>query len=214
MAAKFDPHFTMNRHKSPVKSRQTPAPGVFRIIGGQWRGRKLQFPATKGLRPTPDRVRETLFNWLAIPVRDANCLDLFCGSGALGLEALSRGAARCIFVDSEKQALQAIHTHISTLNAQGTTLHCRLPEGLETLKGRFNLVFIDPPYALAAVSECLHKLVHTHLLGDEAWVYIENSSSQPLPELPEGFSIYRHKTAGQVQYCLLHYQSGCVERAG
>jgi 16S rRNA G966 N2-methylase RsmD len=99
-------------------AKRAPRPGRLRIIGGQWRGRRLQFPAVEGLRPTPDRVRETLFNWLAPTIHGARCADLFAGSGALGLEALSRGAASCDFVDTSGAAVRAIASHLQSLDAE------------------------------------------------------------------------------------------------
>ena len=97
------------------------ATSQLRIIGGQWRGRKLPFPDRPGLRPTGDRIRETLFNWLEPHLQTAKCLDLFAGSGALGIEALSRGAAHCDFVDADQEAITAVGHHLNTLDASTST---------------------------------------------------------------------------------------------
>lgn len=198
----------MNHSKPPVNSQLSHLPSVFRIIGGTWRSRKFQFPATPGLRPTPDRVRETLFNWLAGSITDAVCLDLFCGSGALGLEALSRGAKHCTFIDAEQRALQAITQHLQALHCnQGSTIACTLPAGLNRLNIAADVVFLDPPYSLHCITDCLHTLVSMHLLSVDALIYIECSSQNPLPALPDNFHLYRHKRAGQVQYALLQYMA-------
>ncbi|CAA0116118.1 Ribosomal RNA small subunit methyltransferase D [BD1-7 clade bacterium] len=201
----------MKRQRSPAKSQQSQQASQFRIIGGQWRSRKLAFPANSDLRPTPDRVRETLFNWLQDDVHQANALDLFCGSGAIGLEALSRGAATCDFVDAAANATRAIHTHLQTLGtSQGKVHSGTLPSALSGLDACFNLVFIDPPYALAhLIPECLAALQASDSLADNAAVYIECAAATPLPALPPAFQIHRHKTFGQVQSCLLYFH---VER--
>ena len=119
-----------------------------RIIGGMWRGRKLRFPDRPGLRPTGDRVRETLFNWLEPELAGAHCLDLFAGSGALGIEALSRGAARCDFVDADREALTAVEQHLNTLDASDrSTLQCgSAAEYLSAAQGGWDIVFVDPPF--------------------------------------------------------------------
>lgn len=205
----------MNHSKLPVNSQQSHLPSVFRIIGGSWRSRKFQFHPTPGLRPTPDRVRETLFNWLADEIPDAVCLDLFCGSGALGLEALSRGAKHCTFIDAEPRALQAINQHLQTLHCtQGSTITCSLPEGLSRFNHVADVVFLDPPYSLPCITDCLNTLVSMHLLSNDALIYIECSSKAALPELPASFHLHRHKQAGQVQYALLQYAADaslCLE---
>ena len=197
----------MNRRKPPVKSQQSKGQSAFRIIGGQWRGRKLAFPATEGLRPTPDRVRETVFNWLSGELHNADCLDLFCGSGALGLEALSRGARHCIFVDVEPLATSTIQSHLQVLpGASGETINARLPEGLSKLKQAADVVFLDPPYALDCIAECIDYLLEHQLLNPQAWVYVESPSNALAPVLPECLHQHRQKTAGQVRYTLLRYQ--------
>jgi 16S rRNA (guanine966-N2)-methyltransferase len=194
----------MKRSKSPAKPTQS---GQFRIIGGQWRSRKLQFPAVEGLRPTPDRVRETLFNWLADDIQGATCLDLYSGCGALGLEALSRGAAFCTFADKSAPALNAINAHLKLLNGQGETLLGDLPTSLLGFKRTVNIVFIDPPYALDSHLACLNTLIAQQCLAPSTWLYCENASDKPLPPLPHGFELYRHKVAGAVQYALFRYQA-------
>lgn len=192
----------MNPRKSPAKPAES---GQFRIIGGHWRSRKLHFPAVDGLRPTPDRVRETLFNWLAPSIRGLHCLDLYCGSGALGLEALSRGAASCIFVDASSSAMAAIRQHLQQLQGNGAALLGQLPTALNMLEQPVDLVFLDPPYALDSHNDCLNALISKQLLREGAWIYCENASGQPLPPLPPACQLHRHKKAGAVQYALFRY---------
>jgi 16S rRNA (guanine966-N2)-methyltransferase len=180
--------------------------GELRIIGGKWRSRKLRFPELPGLRPTPDRVRETLFNWLAPVIAGAKCLDLFAGSGALGLEALSRGAASCCFVDAAKPAVEAIKAHLQTLRAEPQQVVLSTGESwLGSLKesGSFHIVFLDPPFASDLLAPAIQILAQPGMLASNAWVYIETDRDYALPVLPQGWNIYREKTAGQVCYRLL-----------
>ncbi len=176
--------------------------GSLRIIGGEWRGRRLNFPALNGLRPTADRVRETLFNWLAPRIQGARCLDMFAGSGALGLEALSRGADHCDFLELQASAANTIKQHLSTLKAggRGTVF------GADALKfeGKgYDIVFVDPPFAEELSEAALAHLLHSSLLAADARIYLELGRSQSLPPLEPGFEILRDKTAGDVRYLLL-----------
>ena len=174
-----------------------------RIIGGQWRGRKLSFPELPGLRPTPDRVRETLFNWLAPIVPGSHCLDLFAGSGALGLEALSRGAASATFVDSAPAVVRQIRDNLSLLNGNGVALQASALQWLQQGGNeRFDLVFLDPPFRQGLIDEVISPLLP--LLADEAWIYLETGRDEVLPALPEDWSLHRDKQAGQVSYRLYH----------
>jgi len=175
-----------------------------RIIGGEWRGRKLRFPDVANLRPTPDRVRETIFNWLMPMISGTRCLDLFAGSGALGLEALSRGAAITVFVDSHKKATQYIKEHLATLNiterAQVSTM-----DGMKYLKGeakKYDLVFLDPPYKLNFLEKAIPLLESNAWLTHDAMIYIEIEKRQALPALPENWKQIKEKTAGEVNYFL------------
>ena len=174
-----------------------------RIIGGAWRGRKLQFPDVAGLRPTADRVRETLFNWLQPSIAGARCLDLFAGSGALGLEALSRGAAEVVFVDRDPCAVEQIKSHINTLSAQGAQTVCR--DGLAYLRGSarpFDIVFLDPPYHQDLLRDCVQSLASQDWLAHGAAIYLESESDLTGLLLPEHWQLIRHKRAGQVHYGL------------
>lgn len=181
-------------------------PGELRLIGGKWRGRKLRFPSEEGLRPTSDRIRETLFNWLAPTIVGANCADLFAGSGALGLEALSRGAQRCDFVDKSSPVISQISGHLATLQANDTG-HCHRQAALDFLKGPstpYDLVFVDPPFRQGMVQAVCEALDTGNWLAPGATVYIETASDEALPELPAHWSIHREKTSGGVTYRTLH----------
>jgi 16S rRNA (guanine966-N2)-methyltransferase len=180
-----------------------------RIIGGRWRGRKLAFSPADGLRPTGDRVRETLFNWLAADITGARCADLFAGTGALGLEALSRGAALCDFVDSSRAALTAITEHLERFDAleQGCCHPGPAQQFLETATQPYDIVFVDPPFNLQLVSPTCNALVQGRLLRDDALVYIESEAKNPPPQVPPGWNLRRDKVAGGVAYRLFSVDS-------
>ena len=146
-----------------------------RIIAGQWRSRRIDFPDVDGLRPTHDRIRETLFNWLSPYIAGATCLDLFCGSGALGFEALSRGAAHTTFVDASRQAIEAVKHNVALLNAEGIELHrSKIPdERLHFSQSRFDVVFLDPPFAQGLIPEALSWLKESSLIDTETLIYFE-----------------------------------------
>lgn len=177
-----------------------------RIIGGQWRGRKLRFADGRGLRPTPDRVRETLFNWLMPYLPGARCLDLFTGSGALGLEALSRGASEVVLIDNNSKVISQMRDNLSLLEASNAeTVQA---DGVKYLKqnqpATFDIVFLDPPYADKLLPECIDLLEQGNWLKDDAWIYIELPSNEALPGLPANWQWHRNKQAGQVGYHLAH----------
>ena len=181
-------------------SRKRAARSQLRIIGGEWRSRRLAFTPAEGLRPTTDRVRETLFNWLAPAIHGARCADLFTGSGALGLEALSRGAARCDFVDSSAAAVRQVQAHLDTLGAASRG-HCHRRSALEFLAGcgdKFDIAFIDPPFGSGLVEPCCEVLASRQLLEKSAFIYIETAAQEVLPDLPQSWELYREKRAGGV----------------
>jgi len=176
-----------------------------RVIGGQWRGRKLQFPDRPGLRPTGDRIRETLFNWLGPHLHNAKCLDLFAGSGALGIEALSRGAAHCDFVDADREAITAVGRHLNTLDAtECSTVSCDIAARyLLQTHDTWDIVFVDPPFDARLGESTLTLLANSDRLAKASRVYFETSRSQPEP-VPEGrYDVLREKTTGDVCYRLL-----------
>ncbi len=175
-----------------------------RIIAGQWRGRKLPFPEVPDLRPTPDRVRETLFNWLAPIIPGARCLDLFAGSGALGLEALSRGAAQVVLVDKRAAVSKQLNANLELLqNAAARVVQAEALHYLQGPASAFDIVFLDPPYQAGLLSDCIEQLERGGWLTSHAWIYLETSSQSGLPPLPPNWSVYRTKTAGEVGYHLV-----------
>ncbi len=177
--------------------------GQLRIIGGDWRGRKLAFPAIADLRPTPDRVRETLFNWLQMNIAGARCLDLFAGSGALGLEALSRGASEVVFVEKSSKAANAIREHLALLKTgRGQVITSDAMAYLTTPAQPFDIVFLDPPYKLDLLSPCCQRLDTPGWLTPGAYLYIEAASQLTELPLPPDWSLMRSKKAGDVGYHL------------
>ena len=178
-------------------------PGKLRIISGKWRRRTLPVPPVEGLRPTPDRVRETLFNWLAADVEGARCLDLYAGSGALGFEAASRGAARVVLVERDARAVDSMRAQARMLEAhEMRVVQADVPSWLESPGEVFDIVFIDPPYASRDLGAVCARLDAGGWLAGEALVYLETADvPQPLP-LPAGWQVLRRQRAGRVRYHL------------
>jgi 16S rRNA (guanine966-N2)-methyltransferase len=176
-----------------------------RVIGGRLRGRKWRFPESPGLRPTPDRVRETLFNWLQMRIAGARCLDLFAGSGALGIEALSRGAAEVVFCDSDARAAGDLRDTLERfgLTAGTSVLKAAAHRALETVQGPFDVVFLDPPFDSGLIAPCVNALAHRRLLATDAFVYMEMPLREVLPPLPPAWTLHREGKAGEVGYYLL-----------
>lgn len=182
-------------------------PGSLRIIGGDWRSRKLPIAEVPGLRPTPDRVRETLFNWLQTEIPGARCLDVFAGSGALGFEAASRGAAEVVMLEKDRLAGKVLAENIRLLKADNIQLlQTDAMQWLEATGERFDIVFIDPPYASELQAQTCRLLEQQHWLNDNAYIYLELSSQQALPELPQNWQILKGKKAGEVGYYLIQRQ--------
>jgi 16S rRNA (guanine966-N2)-methyltransferase len=176
-----------------------------RIVGGDWRGRRLRFPDIAGLRPTPDRVRETLFNWLAPVIRGTRCLDLFAGSGALGFEALSRGAAALTLVERDRNAAQALRIAASELKAgpRAEIVERSAAAYLESAPAPYDVVFLDPPFDGHAVPATVATLVSRRLLRPGGYLYIEVPVAEALPPLPPGWRLHRSGRAGLVGYHLI-----------
>ena len=178
-----------------------PASNRVRIIGGEWRSRIIKFPARKDLRPTPDRVRETLFNWLGQELTGKNCLDLFAGSGALGFEAASRGAKRVVMVERDPVALRALEANVAVLAAQSVEL--RRADALEFLRadpGCYDVVFLDPPFRADCLLQVLLALIPR--LAPGAIIYVEAPAP---PALPADWEVWRSGRAGAVTYQLLKW---------
>jgi 16S rRNA (guanine966-N2)-methyltransferase len=189
------------------KQRAT-RPGRLRIVAGNWRSRLLDIADVEGLRPTAERVRETLFNWLTPHIAGARCLDLFAGTGALGLEALSRAAASVVFVEKSAVAARQLEKNIDILvGASGSATSVFCADALDYLRsaagGPFDIVFLDPPFAADMLAETCRLLAGSQLLADDALVYLELDRKEAEPELPDGWQIKKNKTAGNVRYMLV-----------
>ncbi|OUS14001.1 16S rRNA (guanine(966)-N(2))-methyltransferase RsmD [Gammaproteobacteria bacterium 53_120_T64] len=186
--------------------------GQVRIIAGQCRGRRITFPAVAGLRPTGDRLRETLFNWLATELRGARCLDLFAGSGALGLEAASRGASEVILLELNNSAARALGDNIELLKlTSATALNDSALNWLQHYprdNKPFDIIFLDPPFDSPLLNETLDILAQQlHLLAPEAMIYIEAPARQTMDAIPTNWQLQRQKTAGNVGYYLFRKQA-------
>ncbi|ADJ28600.1 16S rRNA (guanine(966)-N(2))-methyltransferase RsmD [Nitrosococcus watsonii] len=174
-----------------------------RIIGGLWRGRKVDFPARPELRPTPDRIRETLFNWLQPVISGARCLDLFAGSGVLGLEARSRGAAAVVMVEEDLRAYQAIQAQIEYFSAE--KIEVVAGDALAYLRGSaqsFDIAFLDPPFESSLLEPCCAYLEYGGWLTPGAYIYLEAWRRSPLPPLPVTWTLLHSKQAGEIGYYL------------
>ena len=176
----------------------------FRIIGGEWRSRRFAFPDNPALRPSPDRVRETLFNWLAPVIVGARCVDLYAGSGALGLEALSRGAAHVTFVDRDRAVIDAIDAHLKTLQCERA--HTRISEVGAFLAhapdAPVDVVFLDPPFGMGLAARTLAALAAQGWLRPGGYAYVETEAGLEV-ELPAGWRWHRQAHAGRVAYGLV-----------
>lgn len=176
--------------------------GRVRIIGGSLRNSRLQVPALEGLRPTPERVRETLFDWLAPVIVGARCLDLCAGTGALGIEALSRGAAGVQFVERDRRAAEALRANLARLGAgAGAVAVAEAQDYLHGAPQRYDVVFLDPPFDLDLWAPLARQLEAGGWLAAGALVYVE-SPERSEPELPPGWRIHRQGVAGAVRYAL------------
>lgn len=185
-------------------SRPRRNPNTVRIIGGIWRGRKLTFADAPGLRPTPDRVRETLFNWLQGRIEGARCLDLFAGSGALGLEALSRGARTAVLLEANPVVAKHLRVQAAMLGAH----HAQIEQidALAYLDGgsqAFDVVFLDPPFDAKLWTQTATLLARNGWLAPNAFIYVESSAQGESVQFPEDWETLRDKTAGDVRYRLL-----------
>lgn len=200
----------MNKPRKMTKSasaKGTRPGGVIRIIGGDWRGRKLPVLDIEGLRPTSDRVRETLFNWLQFEIASKRCLDVFAGSGALGFEAKSRGAAEVLMLEKSEAVARQLKQNAQLLKTQA--IEVQTTDSLQYLaypaKQTFDLVFIDPPFNQNLVQPTLDTLFANGWVNHQAWLYIEQEKSLDWPTLPSGWQIYREKTTSQTRFALWHH---------
>lgn len=175
-----------------------------RIIAGAWRGRRVHFPDLPALRPTPDRVRETLFNWLQHSIAGARCLDLFAGSGALGIEALSRGASEVVFVEQFPAAARTLQEQLVRLGGESKArvMEMGAARFLRTPAKAFDIVFLDPPFGTNALAEYVPMLDSGPWLAAGSLVYLENERSAGVPSLPAHWELLKSKSAGEVGYHL------------
>lgn len=194
-----------NKNHSSKKN----ASGSFRVIGGMWGSRRLNFPSIEGLRPTTDRVKETVFNWLATDITGAKVLDLFAGSGSLGFEALSRGATSLTSIERDRSAAQALRDNIELLDKQGNTqTEVIQADALVWLKQalaktvRYDLIFIDPPFRQGLLDECIELLNDSPILPQGALVYLELEQERNDLKTPAHWALLKEKIAGQVSYRL------------
>lgn len=197
----------MTRRFAAKQQRNRPAatPGRLRIVAGIWRSRVLGIADVENLRPTPERVRETLFNWLTPSIAGARCLDLYAGTGALGLEALSREAGEVVFVEKSRKAVDMLKTNVQTLDARGAVI--RHGDALDYLRATpdppFDVVFLDPPFADDRLAELCRLIEAGGLLAPGGQVYLEDDKLRDEPRLPDGWQVLKQKVAGNVRYALV-----------
>ena len=187
--------------KKPTQSARASS---IRIIGGEWRSRKLTVPDAPGLRPTPDRVRETLFNWLAPTIQGARVLDAFTGSGALFLEALSRGASTGVAIDANLDAVNNLRRNLALL--QGDDAEVLRADSLHYLSNKaeqgFDIVLLDPPFHQDLLLSACQLLEDNNWLNKDAWIYTESEQAPSRLGVPSSWRLHREKHTGQVHYAL------------
>lgn len=217
--------YSVEKTKSDMSKRpQSKAKlGSYRIIGGTWRSRRLSFPGLEGLRPTTDRVRETVFNWVNTEIQGAHVLDMFAGSGSLGLEALSRGAAELLAIEKNKQAVQALQANVDVLMPTpepGIAAKVIQADALVYIKSlktaqadaqivpqSFDLIFLDPPFRKGLLEEMIGLLDGHPILKEGVLIYIEREKDMMSLSLPEDWQLLKDKTAGQVVYQLFRVKN-------
>lgn len=178
---------------------------VLRIIGGEWRGRKIRFPPLQAIRPTPDRIRETLFNWLQDVTPGSRCLDLYAGSGAIGLEALSRGAREVVFVDVESAVVRHLGDILRELACdpgRSQVVRADARAFLARAGGPFDVIFLDPPFVAPVLPELCRRIEAGGWLRSGGLAYLEAPAAAGEPELPPGWTLLKSKRAGEVGYHL------------
>lgn len=179
---------------------------TIRIIGGDWRGRKLPVLNHEGLRPTQDRVRETLFNWLAADLAGSRIADLFSGTGALGFEALSRGAAQVDFIEKERRVANNLSENLKLLaDKRGKVYNTEAQKWINLQKpGSIDLIFLDPPFGQNLVQQILDQPEFINILAPNAKIYIEQEKSG---QIQTKFTLLKEKTTGSLIYSLYQYQT-------
>jgi 16S rRNA (guanine966-N2)-methyltransferase len=194
----------MMRTLASKSKRASGRRNAVRIIGGAWRGRRVQFPDSPGLRPTPDRVRETLFNWLQQSIAGTRCLDLFAGSGALGIEALSRGAREVVFVEQARDPARALSAELERLggSSRAHVIETAAQRFLAAPGEPFDGVFLDPPYGRGYLPECVAAIEAGGWVNAGGWVYLESECAAGVPAVPPHWDLVQSKSAGEVGYHL------------
>tara|TARA_R110000737_G_scaffold8048_4_gene23512 strand:+ start:415 stop:1005 length:591 start_codon:yes stop_codon:yes gene_type:complete len=194
--------------KVKKQSEKNSPKGQIRIIAGQYRGRKLPVLMAEGLRPTTDRVKETVFNWLMPYIQDANCLDCFAGSGGLGFEATSRGASSVTLIELNKSAAQQLKDNKALLNADNiTVVQQNALDFLQHNQQRYSLVFIDPPFRKGLAQQTA-MLLSEKGLTEDALIYVEMETDHNEQTMPDHWQLLKEKVAGQVVYRL--YQNSAL----
>ncbi|MCH7820379.1 MAG: 16S rRNA (guanine(966)-N(2))-methyltransferase RsmD [Proteobacteria bacterium] len=195
--------------KRSAKADKKSQRGRLRIVAGNWRSRLLDIADVPGLRPTSERIRETLFNWLTPRIAGTRCLDLFAGTGALGLEALSRGAASAVFVENSAIAANTLRKSIAALDTDAAKVYETEAFGflVDVDCGEFDLVFLDPPFADDRLGDLCRLLQKQSILAADASVYLEEDSSRPVLELPDGWQTLKTGNAGRVRYSLVRVRT-------
>ncbi len=194
----------MSHSKQQKRANKNPAlRGSVRIIAGKWKRRRLRVVDATGLRPTPDRVRETLFSWLGSRLKDSRCLDLFAGTGALGFEAASRGARQVVMVEQDPIAVSALRDSCAALNAKEIeVVKADALEWLDSGGAAFDIVFLDPPFGRFKPAELCSRIDRSGRLSPLGLVYLETGVGDPKPALPGGWRLLKSQRAGQVRYHL------------
>lgn len=193
---------TRSKRRKQIKKHSVPR-GSVRIIAGKWKRRRLKVIDLKGLRPTPDRVRETLFSWLAPRLKASRCLDLFAGTGVLGFEAASRGANHVVMVEQDPAAVSVLREGCSVLEAEEIeVIQADALKWLETDGRIFDIVFLDPPFGHFDAGELCARIDRSGCLNPSGVVYLETGRENPDPALPNGWRVLKSQRAGQVRYHL------------
>lgn len=185
--------------------------GKLRIISGKWRSREIRFDTGAGVRPTTDSARETLFNWLQSRIEGARCLDLYAGSGALGFEALSRGAAGAVFVESHPHCVQQLIRTANNLQAESFEIvHLKAEKFISVTNRQFDIIFVDPPFHRGMIERTVRSLALAKCLGQGTLIYLEAEISADLVELPKGWTRCRELKVGSKAHHLIQIESHSV----
>jgi len=186
--------------------------GSCRIIAGKWRGRKIKFDDAEGLRPTTDRIRETVFSWLQPYISQSSCLDCFAGSGVLGFEALSRGAQEVVFIEQNSKTVKGLQENVRTLEADNVAIHhqdtlswLQSASTNRNLSQKFDLVFLDPPFHSDLLAKSSVLLNRSGCLVEDAIIYVEHAVDANVA-LPDNWVCLKQKSSGQVSYKLFEYK--------